>query len=243
MRHIGIGAYVGRVFATQFQPRGCKACGRCPDDGSAAGDRAGEADAGDARIGHQPRGVLVREVQVLKNAFGNAGSGESLEEALGAERRLVRMLEHHGVAGNERRQHSIDGRQVGIIPGRDDGDHAQWHTLDLAFEARLLAGFDGRERCRRNSQHVARPLLETANLAGRMPNRAPHLPSDLAGNLSGLGSESVDRSREHLAAARERQRAPGRLRAPGGIERPVDARGRLERPFDVDPAIDGTHRS
>ena len=153
------------------------------------------------------------------------------------------MLEDDGVAGNQSRQHGIDGRQVRIVPGGNDGDYAEWYALDLALEAGLLAGLDGRERRCRDLQHVARTLLEAANLAGRMPNRAPHLPRDLGGDLSGLGGESVDRSREGLAASGERQPAPCRLRAPGGVERPTDAFSRLERPFDVDSAVDGAHGS
>ena len=94
----------------------------------------------------------MRQVQILEYAGRNAGARECLEKALGAQRRLVRMLEHHRIAGDQRGQHGIDRRQVGIIPGRDDGDDAERYALDLPLKAGLVAGLNGGERLRRDAR-------------------------------------------------------------------------------------------
>jgi len=57
------------------------------------------------------------------------------------------MFEHHRVAGDERGEHGIDRRQVGVVPRRDDRDQSQRHPLDLALEACLFARWSARDSC------------------------------------------------------------------------------------------------
>src|ERR1700723_2811998 len=134
----------------------------------------------------------MRQVQVLEYAGGNVGGGEGLVKALGAQRGLVRVLEYHGVAGDERGQHGVDGGQVGIIPRRHDGDDAERYAFDPAVEAGLVGGLDGGERCRCQAEHIACALFEAADFAGRVAQGAAHLPGDFGGDVVRLGDEGVD---------------------------------------------------
>ena len=185
--------------------------GRGRDHGLAAGDRAGEADAGDTSIGHQARSVRVREVQVLEHASRHARGCEGFEKTLGAQRRLVRVLEHHRVTRDQRRQHRVDRGQIGIIPGRHDDHHAQRHALDLAAEAGLVAGLHRGQRLGRHVQHVARALLEAADFTGRMTQRASHLPGDFGGDVLAPDDEGIHCAPQQLAACGQRQTSATRL--------------------------------
>ena len=240
MREIGIRAHVGGILAAEFEARGGKASRGRGDDGPAARHRTGETHARDPPIAQQARSIGMRQVQVLEHPGGNARTRERLEEALGAQRRLVRRFEHHRIAGNQGRQHGIDRRQVGVIPGRDHRDHAKRHSLDLPLEARLGPWLNRGERFGRHSQHVACALLEAADLAGRVADGTSHLPGDLRGDVVRLGDKGVDRPAENSAALRERHGSPGPLCALRGAERPIDVGGRRERPFDIDSAVDRT---
>src|SRR4029077_11366597 len=91
--------------------------------------------------------------------------GKGLREALGAQRRLMRMFEQHAVAGDERRQHGVHRGEVGVVPGSEHHNDADGYALDLAGETRLRSRIDRLERCGGDSQHVAGALFEAAYLA------------------------------------------------------------------------------
>jgi hypothetical protein len=131
-------------------------------------------------------------VQILEHAGRNARALERLEKALGAQRRLVRRFEHHGIAGNQRRQHGVDRRQIRIIPRRNHYDEPERHSLDLTLEAGLVGRPQRGQRLGRDLEHITCALFKAANLAGCMRDGASHLPGDFRGNLARLGDEGVD---------------------------------------------------
>jgi hypothetical protein len=88
----------------------------------AARNRSGERHERDARITDHFRHLRVIEAQELKYPGGQAGGFERLRVALRDERSLRRHLEDHAVAGEERGNHRVDGREPRIIPGRDHED-------------------------------------------------------------------------------------------------------------------------
>ncbi len=146
----------------------------------------------------------MRQVQVLEHAGRNTGAGEGLEEALGAQRRLVRSFKHHRVARYQRRQHRIDGRQVGVVPRSHGHDQPQRHPLDLALKSGLVAGLHRGERLGRDVEHIPRAFFEAADLAGRMTDGTPHLPGDFGGDVVCLGDEGIDGLAQNPAAVRQR---------------------------------------
>ena len=150
------------------------------------------------------------------------------------------MLEHDGIACDQRRQHGIDRCQIRKIPGCDDRDDAERHALDLARKAGLGTDIDRGEGLGRDPQQEARAFLEAAHLARSMADRSAHLPADLDGNLLGVGNEGVDGLAEQRAARRERNGMPGSLRVARRRQRAVDRRVRGERPFHEHAPVHGT---
>ena len=100
--------------------------------------RAGEGDEVDFGRGHQLFGQLVIHVQILEQAVRQARRLETRGEAFGAERRLVRVLEDHRVAGDQRRDDRVDRGEIRIVPRRDDEDDADTSDLnDLSLREAL----------------------------------------------------------------------------------------------------------
>ena len=120
---------------------------------------------------------------------GQSGGREAFGEALGAQRRLRRMLEQHDVAGHERGHHAVDGDQVREIPGGDREHHAERLAPEETVEVRLAADVDVGERGGRDADHVARALERAAHLVGRVAQRPAHLPAELGRELGGVRLE------------------------------------------------------
>jgi hypothetical protein len=180
---------------------------------------------------------LVAQVEVLEHALGQAGGLEGLGEALGAERRLGRVLEDHRVAGHERRHDGVDRGEVRVVPGRHDEDQAERIAPDEAGEAFFRIGRHVGQGLRRGGDHVARALLEAADLARALADRPAHLPGDLLGDLGLPGDEGVDRLAQQGLALGERHVLPGGLRLARALDRGLDLGVRRQRPFDIDAAV------
>ncbi len=181
----------------------------------AGGHRAGEGDEIDAVGLHELERLAVAEMQILEQALGQPGRLEGGGEALGAQRRLRRVLEQHRVAGHQRRHHRVHRGQVRIVPGRDDEDHAQRLAAHEAVKPLLGPGVDIGEHGGRDVYHVAGPLLEAADLSGRMGYRTSHLPADLGGDLAAVGYERVHGASEQRLTLADRHALPSLLRGPG----------------------------
>src|SRR3712207_1132128 len=102
---------------------------------------------------------------------------------LGAERRLVRVFQEDGVAGDERRDHRVYGRQIRIIPGRNDEHNSERLAADQTLKAVLGPDIEIGERLGRDLDHVPGAFLEAAHLAWREADRASHLPGQLECDL------------------------------------------------------------
>jgi len=84
----------------------------------AARHRAGEGDEIDGVAGDDPLGVLMREMEILEDAVGSPAAAKASAKALGAKRRLMRMLENDRVAGEDRGNNCVDRGEIGIVPRR-----------------------------------------------------------------------------------------------------------------------------
>ena len=235
---VRIGPHIGRVLAAQLEADAEEPPGRRLLDAGAAGHRAGEGDEIHFGRSDDLRGRLVRQVQHLEDAVGQAGLGEGLGDALAAPRCLAGMLQDHRVAGHDRGHDRIDRRQIGVVPRRDRQYHAERNALDVAQEAFLLADLDVGQRLLGDGDHVARALLEAGHLAAAEADRPAHLPGELLRVLVGLGDEGVDRLGTERRALREWRRRPGLLRrgrrAQTGVDLPVAGIA----PLEIDRAVD-----
>jgi hypothetical protein len=105
----------------------------------AAADRvaAGEAQALDPAVGDQRRADRAGADDQVEHAGRQAGGGGGLGVALAGQRRDVRRLDHHGVAGEQRR-HDVGVAQVDrVVVRADHRDHAE------RVVAQLLVGRAG----------------------------------------------------------------------------------------------------
>ena len=135
--------------------------------------------------------------------------------------------------------HRVDGREVRDSSKARPPHDAERRTLDHAARSPgLLPGIDRRERRGGDRQHVARALLEAADLAGRVPDRPAHLPADLAGDLGRLRDEGIDGAAEQRRALRERMVGPVPLRRPREVERAVNRGTVAQYSVDVHAAVD-----
>ena len=222
VREIRVGAHVGGVLAAQLQPGADEAIGGRLLHRVAAGDRAGERDEVDQRRGDHSRRLVMGAVHELEHALRQSGVLERLGEALRAQRRLIRVLQHHGVAGHERGHHRVHRGEIGVVPRRQHQHHAERLAADEAAEAVLRPGIEVRQCLRCDRHHVARTLLEAAHLAGRLADRPAHLPGDLLGDLLLACDECVDEARHDRGALGERHLLPLCLRRPRALQHAPD---------------------
>jgi len=180
-------------------------------------------------------------MQELEDALRQSAFPERLREALGAEWGLRRMLEDHRVPGHERRHNRVHRRQIGIVPGRDDEDDADRIAPDESVKAGFLADIEVLQRLGRDLDHIARPLLEAAHLAGRLRERPAHLPADLLGDLRLSGDEGVDRAAQHRLPLAQGDVAPLSRGLAGAGERRLDLRPGRQLALHIDAAVDRRH--
>ncbi|MCY1438862.1 hypothetical protein D9M71_550780 [compost metagenome] len=239
MAEVGIGPYISRVLAAQFQPRADKAPGGGALDHGAAGHRAGEGDMPDLRCLDQPLGVIMGEMQVLENARRQAGPGKGFDHALGAQRGLRGVLEQHAVARQQGRQHRVDRGEIRVIPRRDDQRQAQGLAADQPGETGLVRQPDIGQGLFGDVGHVAGALDEAANLSRRVANGPAHHPAELFGQLRLANGEGGYGAAGNGGALGHRGAFPGVACRIGPRHCRGNLRSRSPGPLDIDGIVDG----
>ncbi len=233
-----IGAHVGRVLAAELEAGGDEAIGRRALDRVAALDRTRERHEVDA-VGRDERlGVRVRNVQHLHHAFGQAGRGEALGEALGDERRLARMLEDHGIAGEDRGHQGVHRRQERVVPRRDHEHDAERLLPDETREALARARLHVGETIRRQRHHRLGALAHALHFRRRVAHRPAHLARELCADLLLPRQHRGDEAAADRDAARERHGAPRALGLTRGGEHNGDRGAARKRTPRDDAAVD-----
>ena len=236
---IGVRAHIGRVLAAELEPERGEGARRCALDGAPAGDGAGEVAVIDEAGAENAARLVVAEIQVLEQALRQAGPVHRHLEALAGQHRLRRVLEQHRIAGHQRRHDGVDGGEIGIVPGRDDEHEADRLALDHAAEARLLVvGWDRLQALLRNRDHVARPLLDPAELAA-VAHRAAHLLGDLGHHLLVHGEQRIEEGGDLRSALGNRGVTPCLLRLARGLDRRIDGGLGHDRTADELASVDG----
>src|SRR5213076_1045751 len=168
-----VGPHVRRVLAAELEAGDDEAPGRGALHRMAAADRAGEGDEADAGVGDDARRRLVIDVEELEHAIRQAGGCESLAVALGDEGRMLRHLQDHRVAGEERRHDGVHRGEPGVVPRREDQPHAERLAPDEALEARFFFNRKISESLFGDTAHVLDALMKAAaDLAGALRDRA-----------------------------------------------------------------------
>ena len=174
----------------------------------------------------------------LEHALRQSRFLERVRKALRAQRRLIRVLQHHRVAGHDRGHHRVHRGEIGVVPRRQHQYHTERLAANEAAEALLRACIEVGQCLRCDRHHVACTLFEAAHLAGRLADRPAHLPGDLLGDLLLAADERSYKARDDRGTLGERHVLPFRLRRARALQRAPDLRVRREWPLDVDPAVD-----
>ena len=192
-------------------------------DAPAGGDRAGERDLGHARIGHQRLPDRACALQDVVKAGGQAGLGQDLGQAQGAERCGLGGLEHHRIAAGECGRTLPGGDLGGIVPGPDADADAQRladRVDEIPPEGDVIAGQRGGE---------AAEIFERIGGRGgighqRLGQRLAGVEGFEHGEVMVAGADEVGRAAQDAPAFDRAQGRPVALGAGGGGKRAVDQR-------------------
>ena len=232
---VGVDAHVGRILATELEPDADEAFRRDSVDQVTDRHRTGEHHVVDALVADHRRDVLVVGVQDPQHTVGQARRGEALGEVLGHQRCLRGVLEHHAVAGEQRRHHRVHRADVRVVPRHQRQHRAHRAATDETAGRVIAARVEVGELTFGDRRHVAGALGEPTGDLGRgegdrpvSAKRAARRTSARAIISSTKRSTTVMRSVSGLAAqSRGRRR---RRRGPRSAGRGISARCRRCRP-------------
>ena len=219
---VGVVQHDHGILAAQFQRAMLETLrGRGANDAADRG-RTGQRNGPHLRMLHQrPAHLRTESADNVDHAFGDARIGQRAHQVVSGERRVLRRLDHAGVAADDggkqlprrnrhgeipRRNHAADadgsphrhGELVGQLRWRGRPEHA------AAFAGKVVRGVDG-------FLGVAASLLE--NLA--------HLASHVAGVFFLALEQHLGGAKDDFGAAWRRHQAPLGECAAGGFHRGV----------------------
>ena len=151
--------------------------GQRPVDDPAYLRRAGEGDAGNARIGGQRRADLAVAGHEMQRARRHPGLMKQPHRLRRDQRGLLGGLRHHAVAGSERRGHLAEEDRQREIPRTDADEHAAAAIGQLDWIRRSAPASAAEPGCaalRRRSSGSSRPPPE-ARRARRRASCRPRL--------------------------------------------------------------------
>ena len=214
---VGVGEHDERVLAAEFQRHQLDAAfGGGALDREARSDRAREADASHHRMAHQRVADWhARPVDEVDDAGGKAFLA-NLAEQRATQRAGLGRLQHHGVAGHQRRGKMCRGEQERVVERHDAGDHApglaqremqslrrRGHglALDLAREPREVLEVG------RGDLHVGAELADGVAGIARLEREDPR----------SLRADPGRETPQRRGPLPDRARRPARLCAPRGV--------------------------
>ena len=114
-----------RIVAAQLEREDLvRRVGELAVERHAGAGRAGEQQPVDARLGGQRLALLGPADQQPDHAFGDSRLVEAVDQEGAGRRGLFRRLEHHRIAGDQRRDDVAVGQVRGEIVGPEHGEHA-----------------------------------------------------------------------------------------------------------------------
>ena len=137
MRKIRILTHVRRITTSELEARPYESCNRCALNGSPALHRPRECNKRNARITNDPFGVLVTQVEKLKDSIRQSRRAKTLRKTFCAQRRLRRVFQNDAIAGHDGGNHAVHRDQIRVIPGRYCEDHTQGLASNETLEAVL----------------------------------------------------------------------------------------------------------
>ena len=177
------------------------------------------------------------ENEVLEDILGQAGHVHRLGQTFARQQGLAGMFQHHGIAGDQCRHDAVDRGQEGIVPGRDDEDHAHRHPAQFAAEGAAIFNHLRGEGFRGDLRHVFGTFAHPAHLAA-IAHRAAHHPGQFRHDPVVHGDQRLDAGHDQPDAFIQRPRRPVRLRRVGAGDSRARILGRQHVAGHINLAID-----
>ena len=187
--------------------------------------RAGESDAGDARIGDELGADLAFARQKLHHIAGNAGFVQQPDGGGSHKRRLFRRLGDHRIAGGERAGDLAEEDRKRKIPWRDAGKDAaamQFEQIALAGRSRELGRRD--ELGAQPRRVVAAMIDRLAHFGNRIGDDAPALAHDKRDEIGHALLQQITGAFEQPRTFLDRRIVPAGRRFRGNRQRALDLR-------------------
>ncbi len=179
--------------------------------------RAGERDAGHARVADQRGDGVDLHEEVRQHARGKSRALEEVLEELRTGRDVGRVLEEHHVAGHDRRDAEAHDLPEGEVPGHDGQDRPEGVEADPAAAS---AGLDrlGGEEARGVLREVAHRQGALGRLALSGREGLAHLAREHLADHGDLALDELGGAGHDEGAVRDRRGAPGPEGGPGGLQ-------------------------
>ena len=218
-----------RRLAAELEVDALQALGGGPGDDLAGADVAGDRDHADLRMAHEAGADRFAVAGDDVEDAGGEDVGGELGEAQRGERRLLRRLEDHRVAGGQRRADLPDRHHQRVVPRRDRGDDA--HRLaagERGVAGEVLAGG--------LALHAARGAGEEAQVVDQERDLALGEPVRLAdvrgleeGELVGVRLDPVGELQQHPGALAGGAVEPALEGVMRGVDGALDVLGAAHR--------------
>ena len=149
----------------------------------AGAGRAGEQQAVDARVAGERAALVGAADQQADDAFRNLRLVKAMDQELAGRRRLLRRLEHHRVAGDQRRDDVPVGQVRREIIGPEHGEHAVRLVADRDAVAERGLHLPLRRPLGIGLDRDLDLVDDRADLGPRFPQRLAGLARDQLGEL------------------------------------------------------------
>ena len=178
------------------------------------------------RLLDERRADLAAADEDDEDVLGNPRRMEQPRDLQPGQRRELRRLVEHGVAGEQRRNEDVAADEIGVVPRRDVGDDPERFVPDPLRHRRI--GVDlgvGRARVDLGEEEID-AAEKAVQLVARLRDRLADLGSERLGQRFQFGDDFFAKSRDHRLALGERAARPARLRGAGACRLSRDA-GRI----------------
>ncbi|MCY1410955.1 hypothetical protein D9M71_263350 [compost metagenome] len=196
------------VGATQFQYAFLQCGSGLSTDGHARSHATGEGDGRDAWIGDRLGYTVRGDVDDLENTFGEVRLLEGLQQQVGAAHDVWRVLEHVGIAGEQRGDRAAQDLPDGEVPWHHGENRAQ----GTIFNACLAAFYQSRFRAQHGGAVFGVPLAELRtffNFTAGLGNRLTHFQGDHVRHGLCIVAQGLTEVDQQLRALFNRFAAPG----------------------------------
>ena len=190
-----------------------------------ATDRGRSGERNRAHLGmldHRRAYLAAKAGDDVDYAGGNSAIGQRLHKVERRQRRVLRRLDHRGVAGDQRGEQLPRRNRHGKVPRRDHGADAQRLANRHGEFVGQLRRHGRAEQATAFAGGVVAAIDRLLHVAARLLDHLAHLAGHLLRVLFFAGDQDLRRLVQHFGTARRGDQAPLLERLFGGVHGQVD---------------------